>query len=87
MVNKGQIHRELRYFREIFWNFVKLEDELRGEIRENGVFRKITQRSIRGIKNRSFWISNHGEIKDGSGRKFSESRRTQIEIKNKIELN
>ena len=54
---------------------------------ENGDFRKITQRSIRGIKNRSIWISNHGEIKDGSGRKFSESRRTQIEIKNEIELN
>ena len=41
---------------------------------ENGGFRKITQRSIRGIKNHSIWISNHGEIKDGSGKKFSESR-------------
>ena len=51
MVNKGRIHRELRYFQEIFWNFVKLDDELRREIRENGIFRKITQRSIRGIKN------------------------------------
>ena len=40
---------------------------------ENGVFRKKTQRSIRGIKNRSIWISNHGEIKDGSERKFLES--------------
>ena len=29
MVNKGRIHRELRYFREIFWNLVKLNDELR----------------------------------------------------------
>ena len=87
MVNKGRIHRELRYFREIFWNLVKLDDELRWEIRENGGFRKITQRSIRGIKNRSIWISNHVEIKDESGRKFSESRRTQIEIKNEIELN
>ena len=29
MVNKGQIHRELRYFRDIFWNLVKLDDELR----------------------------------------------------------
>ena len=76
MVNKGRIHRELRYFRDIFCNLVKLDDELRSEIRENGVFRKITQRYIRGIKNRSIWISNHGEIKDGSGMKFSESRRT-----------
>ena len=54
---------------------------------ENDGFRKITQRSIRGIKNRSIWISNHGEIKDGSRRKFSESRRTQIEIKTKLNLN
>ena len=32
MVNKGLIHRELRYFRDIFWNLVKLDDELRWEI-------------------------------------------------------
>ena len=87
MVNKGRIHRELRYFQDIFWKLIKLDDELMSEIRENGGFRKITQRSIRGIKNRLIWISNHGEIKDESGRKFSESRRTQIEIKIKIELN
>ena len=87
MVNKGRIHRELRYFRDIFWKLIKLDNELRWEIRENGRFRKITQRSIRGIKNRSIWISNHGEIKDGSGMKFSESRRTQIEIKTKLNLN
>ena len=87
MVNKGRIHREFRYFWDIFWNLVKLDDELRWEITEKGVFRKITQRSIRGIKNRSIWISNHGEIKDGSGMKFSESRRTQIEIKMKLNLN
>ena len=54
---------------------------------ENGVFKKKTQRSMRGIKNRSIWISNHGEIKDGIGMKFSESRRTQIEIKTKLNLN
>ena len=47
----------------------------------------MTQRSIHGIKNHSIWISNRGEIKDGSGRKFLESRTTQIEIKNEIELN
>ena len=85
MVNKGRIHMELRYFREIFWNLGKLDDELRWEIRE--IFREITQRSICGIKNRSIWTSNHGEIKDGSGMKFSESRRTQIEIKTKLNLN
>ena len=87
MVNTGRIHREFRYFRDIFWNLVKLDDELRWEIRENGVFGKKTQRSIRGIKNHSIWISNHGEIKDGSRKKFSESRRTQIEIEMKLNLN
>ena len=44
MVNTGRIHREFRYFRDIFWNLVKLDDELRLEIRENGVFRKITSK-------------------------------------------
>ena len=29
MVNKGQIHKEIRYFREIFWNLIKLDNELR----------------------------------------------------------
>ena len=29
MVNNGRIQRELRYFRDIFWNLVKLDDELR----------------------------------------------------------
>ena len=87
MVNKGRIHMELRYFWDIFWNLVKLDDELRWEIRENGRFRKITQRCIHEIKNRSIWISNRGEIKEWSGTKFLESRRKQIEIKNEIKLN
>ena len=81
MVNTGRIHREFRYFRDIFWNLVKLDDELRWEIRENGVFGKKTQRSIRGIKNHSIWISNHGEIKDGSREKFRNSRRTYLKLK------
>ena len=46
MVNKGRIHREIRYFREIFWNLIKSDDELVIQIRENGGFRKITQRRI-----------------------------------------
>ena len=29
MVNTGRIHRKFRYFRDIFWNLVKLDDELR----------------------------------------------------------
>ena len=49
MVNKGRIYREIRYFREIFWNLIKSDDELVIEIRENGGFRKITQRQIHGI--------------------------------------
>ena len=57
------------------------------EIRENCAFRKITQRSIHGIKNHSIWISNREEIKDGTGKKYLESRRTYTEIKIKIELN
>ena len=55
MVNKGRIQRELRYFRDIFWNLVKLDDELRREIRENGGFRKITSKRIHGIKNHRIW--------------------------------
>ena len=41
MVNKGGIYREIRYFGEIFWNLIKLDDELVLEIRKNGGFRKI----------------------------------------------
>ena len=52
MVNTGRIHREFRYFRDIFWNLVKLDDELRSEIRENGVFGKKTSNRFHGIKNR-----------------------------------
>ena len=76
MVNKGRIHREIRYFREIFWSMIKLDNELVIEIRENDRFRKITQRSIHGIKNHSIWISNHGKIKEGSGEKFLKIGRT-----------
>ena len=36
MENKGRIHRELRYFRDIFWKLIKLDNELRREIKENG---------------------------------------------------
>ena len=70
MVNKGQIHREIRDFLEIFWNLIKSDNELMIEIRENGIFEKITQRRIHGIKNHSIWISIRREIKEGSGEKF-----------------
>ena len=79
MVNKGRIHREIRYFREIFWNLIKSDDELEIEIRENGRFRKITQR--RGIKNHSIWISICGGIKERSGEKFPNAIKRKTEIK------
>ena len=70
MVNKGRIHREIRYFREIILNLIKSGDELVIEIRKNGGFTKITQGKIHGIKNHSIWISIRGEIKERSGEKF-----------------
>ena len=57
------------------------------ENRENGGFRKITQRRIHGMKNRSIWISNRREIKERSGMKFPKIRRSKTEIENKIKLN
>ena len=36
MVNKGQIHRELRKFMEISSNLIKSDDESMVEIRKNG---------------------------------------------------
>ena len=71
MVNKGRIYGKIRDFRKIFWNLIKSDDELVIEIRENGRFRKITQRRIHGIKNHSIWINICGEIKKRSGEKFS----------------
>ena len=40
------------------------------EIRENGRFRKITQRQIHGIKNHMIWINIHGEIDEQIREKF-----------------
>ena len=74
MVNKGQIHEERRDFREIFWNLIKLDDELVIEIKENGRFRKISQRQIHRIKNHSISISILGAIKEQSGAKFAKIR-------------
>ena len=61
MVNKGQIHKEIRDFWEIFWISIKSDEELRWKIREN-IFGKITQRKHHGIKNHSIWISIREEI-------------------------
>ena len=35
MVSKGRIQGEIRNFLEIFWNLIKLDDELRSKIKEN----------------------------------------------------
>ena len=87
MVNKGRIHREIRYFREIFWNLIKSDNELVIKIRENSGFRKITQRRIHGIKNHSIWINILREIKERSGIKFLKIGRMKTEIKDEIKLN
>ena len=79
--------RQIIYFQKIFWNMIKLDDELVIEIRENIRFRKITQRCIHGIKNHSIWISNRGEIKEQRGEKFPKIGRSKTKIKNEIKLN
>ena len=66
---------------------IKSDDELVIENRENGRFRKITQRSIHRIKNHSIWISNRGEIKEQSGEKFLKIGRSKTKIENEIKLN
>ena len=66
---------------------IKSDDELVIEIRENRIFRNITQRQIHGIKNHLIWISNRGEIKKRSGIKFLKIGRTKTEIENEIKLN
>ena len=57
------------------------------ENRENGGFRKITQKRIHEIKNHMIWISSCGEIKERSGMKFLKIGRSKTEIENKIKLN
>ena len=65
---------------------IKSDNELVIENRENGRFRKITQRRFHGIKNYSIWISNRGKIKEQSGMIFPKIGRLKIEIKNEIKL-
>ena len=90
IVNKGRIHREIRYFREIFWKMIKLDNELVMENMKNGRFRRITQRRIHGIKNHSIWISNCEEIKERREMKFSkaeEHKTKRLQINDEIKLN
>ena len=63
MVNKGRIHRELRYFLGILQIRSKLDKELRWAIRYfDGIIKK-TPRRIHKIKNHSIWIKIREEIK------------------------
>ena len=56
MVIKGRIHGELGKFEIYLWNLVKLDDELRLEIGQFMILRKITQLQIHGIKNQVIWM-------------------------------
>ena len=51
---------------------------------ENGRFRKITQRSINGIKNHSIWISNRGKSKSEVGRNFQNRKEHKSKLKSKL---
>ena len=42
MVNKGWIHRELKYFQDIFWKLIKSDEKLMVEIGKNGILWKKT---------------------------------------------
>ena len=52
VVNKGRIHREIRYFQGISSNSIKTDDKFRSEIMDFHIFRKITQRQIHRIKSK-----------------------------------
>ena len=84
MIIKGRIHGELGKFEIYLWSSVKSDDEIRLEMREFMILRKITQFWIHGIKNQVIWIRIRREIKVWSLEKNS-FRKT---IKNqKLNLN
>ena len=56
MVIKGRIHRELGKFEIYLSNSVKSDNELRLEIGNFIILRKITQLQIHGIKNQVIWM-------------------------------
>ena len=62
MVIKGRIHGELGNFERYLWNSVKSDDEIRLEIGQFNILRKITQFRIHGIKNQVIWIRIQREI-------------------------
>ena len=70
MVNKGRIHRELRYFWDIFWKLIKSDKKLMVEIGENGILWKKTSNRFHVMKNHRIWTWFRGEIANWSGEKF-----------------
>ena len=64
MVNKGQLHKELRYFQSVLQISSKSDKELRWEIRDFSHFKNTTLRGIHEIKNHSVWIKIPQEIKE-----------------------
>ena len=62
MVIKGRIHGELGIFERYLQNSVKSDDEMRLEIGQFNILRKITQNRIHGIKNQVIWIRIRREI-------------------------
>ena len=76
VVNKGQMYGELRYFRGIYSNSIKSKKQLRREIRDFDIFRKITERRIHRIQNPRIWIKICGEINEQQlGRKSKHEER------------
>ena len=64
MVIKGRIHGELGKFERYPWIWVKSDDELRLEIGQFDILRKITQNRIHGIKNQVIWWRIWREIEN-----------------------
>ena len=70
MVNKGQIHREIRKFLMYSSKLIKSDDELLIEIGENGKLWKITSNQFQGIKNHRIWTRFVEKSKIEVERKF-----------------
>ena len=64
MLSESQINGELEKFFRYIQNLIKLDNELRWEIRKFIIFIKKTPRKIHRIKNISIWISICKEIKE-----------------------
>ena len=71
MVVKGRIHGELGIFERYLQNSVKSDDQMRLEIGQFNILRKITQNRIHGIKNQRIWWRIRREIEDLRKEKFS----------------